>query len=39
MAGISKTTLSYIEQGKTDQKYSTLEKISNALNVKIVIIE
>lgn len=39
MAGISKTTLNNIEQGKTDPKYSTIEKIINALNVKIVIIE
>lgn len=39
MAGISKTTLNHIEQGKTDPKYSTIEKIINALNVKIVIIE
>ncbi len=39
MAGVSKNTINLIEQGRRDPKYSTIKKISKALNVRIEFIE
>jgi transcriptional regulator with XRE-family HTH domain len=37
LTGISRNTLSRIEQGKANPTVETLEKIESALNIKIII--